>query len=147
MGAQATLETPLRVVLDTNVVLSALMFPAGRVAWLRATWQSRRLVVLVSRATVLELMRVLAYPKFRLSTVEREELLADYLPYAETVVIASPAPPVPACRDPQDVKFLVLAKSGRANALLTGDADLLVLAPQFDVPIMTAEELRNAIRE
>lgn len=55
-----------RVVLDSNVVLSALLFSRGRLAWIRAAWQGGRFVPLASKPTVEELIRVLGYPKFRL---------------------------------------------------------------------------------
>lgn len=84
---------------------------------------------LVSAPTVKELARVLAYPKFRLSAADREELLADYLPYAEVVRTEGIVPersPLPRCRDPLDDMFLELAQAGHADALVTGDKDLLV---------------------
>ncbi|MFP7864029.1 putative toxin-antitoxin system toxin component, PIN family [Pseudomonas aeruginosa] len=56
-----------RVVLDTNIVLSALIFNAGRLAWIRHAWQQQQLQPLVCRETASELLRVLAYPKFKLS--------------------------------------------------------------------------------
>ena len=71
-----------RVVLDTNVVLSALVFAQGRLAVVRYAWQSGRCQPLVSPATASELVRALAYPKFGLSADEQRELLADYLPYS-----------------------------------------------------------------
>lgn len=117
-----------RVVLDTNVVLSALMFPGGATAQLRRAWQSGRVLPLVSTATAHELVRVLAYPKFRLGADEQQELLADYLPWTEVVAVPEPPPRVPDCRDPDDLPFLHLAAAGRAAALVTGDADLLTLA-------------------
>ena len=60
---------PPRVVLDTHVVLSALLFGGGPAGRVRAGWQEGRFVPLVSTATAQELVRVLAYPKFRLSPV------------------------------------------------------------------------------
>ena len=48
-------------------------------------WQHGRCIPLVSQATAAELIRVLAYPKFKLSAAEREELLADYLPCCHSV--------------------------------------------------------------
>lgn len=63
------------MVLDTNVVLSALLFGSGRLSALRVHWQAARMLPLVSKATVQELLRVLAYPKFRLTAAERNELL------------------------------------------------------------------------
>ncbi len=83
----------VRVVLDTNVVLSALLFPSGRLAWLREAWQVGRVVPVVCRETTAELLSALAYPKFRLSVEEREELLADFLPYVEVVALPNPWPP------------------------------------------------------
>ncbi|MCW5634391.1 MAG: putative toxin-antitoxin system toxin component, PIN family [Rubrivivax sp.] len=117
-----------RTVLDTSVVLSALVFGGGPTAQLRQAWQSGRLLPLVSTATVQELMRVLAYPKFKLTAEDQRELLADYLPWTEVVTVPEPPPPVPACRDPHDLPFLHLAVAGRAELLVSGDADLLALA-------------------
>lgn len=129
-----------RVVLDTNVVLSALLFGGGPAGQVRRVWQQGRCLPLVSTATVQELMRVLAYPKFRLTADEQHELLADYLPYAKTVRIAAPPPAVPACRDENDVPFLQLAVAGRAAALVSGDADLLALKGQLACPVMTVAQ-------
>jgi len=130
---------PVRVVLDTNVVVSALLFGAGRLAWLRRAWQQRPLQPLVCQETVAELRRVLAYPKFKLTPTEQQALLSDFLPYAETVTLPVPWPELPACRDSRDQVFLVLAHSGRADALVTGDQDILALAPTFPGPIVTPE--------
>ena len=138
--------TNWRLVLDTNVLLSALLFPAGSLSWLRQAWQSEAVRPLASRDTTAELVRVLAYPKFRLHDDEREDLLADYLPWCETVNV-SKAPPVPPCRDPYDRPFLKLALVAQADALVTGDDDLLVLADVFSVPILTPHALRERIRE
>jgi len=66
--------TPPRVVLDTNLVLSTLVFSAGTLVALRRSWQSQRCTPLVSNATAGELIRVLAYRKFRLNAEERESL-------------------------------------------------------------------------
>lgn len=120
----------MRVVLDTNAVLSALVFGGNTAARLRQAWQHHRFVPLASTATVQELIRVLAYPKFRLDAAEQHELLADYLPWVSSVHIPRPAPAIPACRDPFDIPFLHLAAAGRADALVSGDKDLLSLAGQ-----------------
>ena len=126
----------MRLVLDTNVVVSALVFPSGSVTWLRSAWQSETVLPLVSRDTTVELIRVLSYPKFRLTAFEREELLTDYLPWCETVTVSG-IPTVANCRGPHDRPFLELAQAGQADALVTGDLDLLAMAPVFTVPILT----------
>lgn len=131
----------LRVVLDTNVVLSALVFRSGAAARLRQAWQTDTCTPLVATATVQELIRVLAYPKFRLSTDDQHQLLADYLPWTRSVRIPQPPPVLPAdCRDPFDAPFLHLALAGKATALVTGDRDLLVLAGHMPMAILTPAE-------
>lgn len=126
-----------RWVLDTNVVLSALIRPVGVTGRLRLAWQSKRFVPLVSRPTAAELIRVLTYPKFKLTLEEQHDLLADYLPWAENFRVPEPPPRTPACRDPCDVSFLQLAVAAKADALVTGDADLLILAPVRGLVIIT----------
>jgi len=69
----------LRVVLDITTVLSAILFPKGRLAWVREVWEAGRITPVVSRAIVQELIRVLAYPKFSLSQEEIETALNAYL--------------------------------------------------------------------
>ncbi len=122
------MKPPPRVVLDTNVVLSALLFGGGPPGRVRVGWQLGRFTPLASTATVAELVRVLGYPKFRLSAGEQEELLADYLPWVQVVQIPSPPPAAPACSDPWDLPFVHLAVAGKASALVSGDRDLLALA-------------------
>ncbi len=139
------MSKPVLVVLDTNVVLSALVFGGGTAGRFRLAWQRGAVVPLASTATVQELVRVLAYPKFGLSLQEQGELLADYVPYVKTVSIPQPPPKVPDCRDAMDVPFLHLAVAGRAHALVSGDKDLLALAKVFErgsgCPILSLEAI------
>ncbi len=131
--------SPPVVVIDTNLVLSALLFANGRLAPLRLAWQTGQCVPLISTATATELVRVLAYPKFKLSADEREQLLADYLPGCRSVRMPQRLPKLPLCRDTADQMFLELAAVGKADYLVTGDKDLLALAPQFKCPIIGAQ--------
>ena len=128
-----------RVVLDTNVVVSALVFTYGRSVALREAWQGGRCEPLVSKATLNELIRVLGYPKFKLIADEQRELLSDYLPYCRTVTIPAKPPKTPPCRDPFDLPFLQLAIVGKAEALVTGDQDLLGIEGKLACPIVTLE--------
>ena len=133
------MSRPPRVVIDTNLVLSALVFTGGRLAALRHAWLNQRCVPLVSKATTAELIRVLAYPKFKLDEASQQELLADYLPWCVTVRIPSPPPVTPDCRDPFDRPFLQLALAGKADVLISGDQDVLSLAGQMKCRIQTAD--------
>ena len=136
--------TPHRLVLDTNVLLSALVFHVGSPAWPRHAWRSGTVRPLASRDTTAELIRVLHYPKFRLTRGEREDLLDDYLPRCETVPLPASIE-VPECRDPFDRPFLELALAAEADALLTGDKDLLELAGRFPVPILAPAAFRRRL--
>lgn len=98
-----------------------------------------------SRGTVDELIRVLAYPKFRLTRDEIDAVLAAYLPFCETVgepIAASDS--LPQCSDSEDQKFLELAVSGGAEMLVTGDRDLLRLNSQVSFSIASPAELRRS---
>ena len=139
------LGRPLRVVCDTNVVVSALVFRAGRIGWLREAWSTRVLVPLVSRETLAELVRVLGYPKLRLEAGETKDLLAQYMEHAETVERVGVAVRIPRCRDPDDRAFLRLAYAARADALVTGDTDLLSLAARSRIPILAPEALKRQL--
>ena len=124
-----------RVVLDTNVLLSALVFTGGVMARFRSLWVTERIQPYASKETIQELIRVLANNKFKLDVADQEGLLADYLPFAQVadapvnVVKAS----LPICRDPKDQMFLDLAVTAKVNYLVTGDQDLLVLADTPDL--------------
>ena len=135
----------MRAVFDTNVVLPALV-SGRRLLWLRRAWADGAVTPIVCRETVTELLRVLAYPRFRLDAAEREALLADYLPFAEIVPLPDPCPcadlPL-SCRDRDDAAFLHLARASGAAFLVSGESDLTVLAAAYLVisPAMLRERL------
>ncbi len=135
----------MRAVFDTNVVLSTLVF-GRRLAWLRHAWASGAVTPILCRETAAELLRVLAYPKFRLDGAERDALLAEYLPFAEIVALPDPRPLVPvACRDRDDVMFLHLALASGAEVLVSGDKDLTVLAAAY--PVVSPAMLRRRLED
>lgn len=138
--------TPPRVVLDTNCLVSALIFSRGRFAWLREAWQGGRSVPLASRDTVGELLRVLNYPKFKLARDEQEALLAEFLPHVETVGIEMRRDGLPDIRDPDDRIFLALALAAEADALVSGDGDLHAVKPDFLIPILTVAEFSEWLK-
>ena len=133
-----------RVVIDTNIIISALIF-GGRVSRLSLAWQEDLFTPLVSKATTTELIRVLAYPKFKLTPTEQEDLLSDYILFCEAVAMPDLLPAIPECRDPFDVPFLLLAVVSEADYLVTGDHDLLSLKDNFSCPIITTEDFVNVL--
>jgi len=126
------------VVLDTNTVVSALLF-SGTASRVVSLWQSRRITVLVSKAILEEYLRVLAYPKFQLSDQEIRALVEEeLLPFVETIRVRRRLAVVR--RDPEDDKFLECAVAGRAQYLITGDRDLRELDSYRGTTILTVGE-------
>ncbi len=115
----------IRAVLDTNIIVSALLF-SGAPSQLVPAWQAGRLKPVLSADILDEYLRVLAYPKFKLTDTEIRSLIEnDLLPFVETV---QPKPvTVPALRDSDDLKFIACAKQAAVRWLVSGDDDLLSL--------------------
>jgi putative PIN family toxin of toxin-antitoxin system len=134
-----------RVVIDTNRILSAVVFAQGRLTPLRLAWQGKRIQPLVCKDTAAELIRVLACPKFKLSAEDQQELLADYLTCCLSVVIPNPPPVTPDCRDAFDLPFLQLAAAGYADFLITGDQDLLSITDAFTCPVLSVDQFLKTI--
>lgn len=140
MGSQ---PVATRAVFDTNVVISALVFRAGRLSWLLPAWRTGELIPVVSRATVGELLKVLGYPKFQLARDEIDELLADYLPFAEAwpgPVMSSGIP----LADPDDAMFVDLALTAKVQLLVSGDGHLGSMGKVANLRVVTPEELRKS---
>ena len=125
----------MRIALHTNSVISALLF-SGTASRLVPLWQSRPIIVLISRTIFEECLYVLAYPKFRLRNEEIQGLMEEeLLPFVETVRVRRRLSVVR--RDPDDDKFLECAAAGRAECLVAGDRDLLDLPSYRRVQILT----------
>lgn len=139
MGARFIL---MRVVFDTNTIISALLF-RGATSWLVGHWQSGEVTPLVSREAARELLRVLAYPKFGLSPTQAEVVATRYLRHAERVEYVGEDASLPLCRDSNDQMFLRLAGAGRADFLVSGDKDLLDLRGMTSFVIETPAEYRR----
>jgi putative PIN family toxin of toxin-antitoxin system len=138
----------MKLVLDTGVILSALLFPTGRLAWIADGWRDGRLRPLVNAETTTELLRTLTYPKFRLEEREIQVLLAAYLPWALAVAMPSGrAASLPRCRDADDQKFLELALAGKAVALVSSDKKLLELVDKVPFDILTPAQLRRRLEQ
>lgn len=137
----------LSVVLDTNCLVSALIFSSGRMSWLRLSWQRGVIVPVVCGETIRELMRVLAYPKFRLEKEEIESLLGEFLPWARMVKLSEPVDELECLRDRDDAVFIHLARQAGAAFLVFGDRHLLELKGLVpEVIILSPSELQNELR-
>lgn len=123
--------TPVRVVLDTNCLVSALIFSHGKAGQLRAAWQRGDIIPLVCRESITELIRVLGYQKFKLDQEDIESLLADILPWTETVEMNTSSDAIESLRDEDDAVFIRLAQATGATFLVSGDKHLLELRDTF----------------
>ena len=124
-----------RIAVDTNALVSRLLLPASVPA--QAVHKAvNEATLLCSDATLGELAEVLSRQEFDpyVSIAERQQFLRLLGRVAEPVPIVHR---VQVCRDPRDDKFLELAVNGAAQAIVTGDDDLLALDPFRGIEIVT----------
>ena len=128
----------MRFVFDTNVIVSAVLLAGSvpRQAFDKAIDEG---TVLISVPVLLEMAEVLSRKKLNKYLLEEERMrfLVALLKEAELVEITEA---VTDCRDGRDNKFLELAVSGKADYIITGDEDLLVLNPFRRIPILTPRQ-------
>ncbi|MBP7964434.1 MAG: putative toxin-antitoxin system toxin component, PIN family [Caldilineaceae bacterium] len=127
----------MRAVLDTNVFVSGLLRPQGVPGQILRLWRTGRLHLLYSPALLDELVNVLARPRLRKYGLQSDDVRAviDFLhEYGQLVI---PTEPLAVCRDPKDNHILEIALTSRADAIVSGDADLLVLHPFQGTPILS----------
>lgn len=138
------MSAPIRLVLDTNVVMDMLHFSDPRTQLLRAAIDHGRAQCFTDTQCLAELARVTGYPEFGLDAGARQSLMNRYLDF---VAICDPGGEehyvLPRCRDTDDQKFLILGVRCGANLLITRDKLLLKLARHRHKPppyaILTAE--------
>jgi hypothetical protein len=127
-----------RVVIDTNVVISAFLF-GGEPGELIPLWKSGRINPLASKEIVDEYLRVLTYPKFRLAPEEINFILyQEILPHFE-IVRAKPGRVI-VRDDPSDDEFIRCAEAGKARIVISGDQHLIGLGSYGKVKIVTVAQ-------
>jgi uncharacterized protein len=135
----------LRAVLDPNVLVSALLSPAGAPARALLAWVEGQYELVVSQRLLAELTRVLAYPKLRdrVDPHDAEEFV-DWLSRLAMFATDPADPPVRAA-DPNDDYLLALA-AGENALLVSGDKHLLVLAGEFPIfpPVRFLEHIESS---
>jgi putative PIN family toxin of toxin-antitoxin system len=128
-----------KVVFDTNILVSALLFKGG-LAGLVDLWKRGRLIPVLSRETFQEFKAVLEYPKFSLTHQEIKVIIEEeVLPYFEVVEITDTVKGI--CRDADDDKFIACAVSASADFIVTGDRDLLDMVKYKSIRIVSASVL------
>ncbi|MCG2785716.1 MAG: putative toxin-antitoxin system toxin component, PIN family [Anaerolineae bacterium] len=131
----------MRVVVDTGVLVSALIQPRGTVGDVLRALRAGRFIVVYSTEIIVEIIEVLGRPKMRLKYhVQPEDITAliNLMRLRGELVI--PKRVVTVCRDPKDNKFLEAALAGEAKIIVTGDDDLLVLHPFEGIEVLCPAE-------
>ena len=131
-------EKVKRIALDTNVLVSALLFKGG-LPKIVGLWQKGKIIPVISKETFSELVTVLEYPKFSLTQEETDSIIkCEILPYFEIVEVVKDVEGI--CRDPEDDKFISCAISGSADYIVSGDKDLFDLKQYKSIKIIKASD-------
>ena len=135
------MNEPRRFVLDTNVIVSALLFKKSSPR--QALNKARKLgIVLMSQSIWSEISEVLVRPKFdKYLTIQERQLFLFV--FEQKVRFIDIQENISVCRDPKDDKYLKLAISGKAECIVSGDQDLLTLHPFREIPIITVTQFLN----
>lgn len=134
----------MRVVFDTNIWVSYLINPGAPFQETVDTLL-RETSVLYSDATLQEALQVLLRPKFR-RYVDIEDVYDFAAHLSEQGEFVDVTASITACRDPKDDKFLDLAVTGKADMIVTGDADLLELHPFRGIAVLRPEAALSQLR-
>lgn len=136
----------IRLVIDTNVLLSALMSSASPSAEILSLWRDRKVTVLTAAEQIDEIARVTRYPRIRaLLHPALAGRLVNRLRDVATVV--ENLPTVDRSPDPDDNYLLALAEAGEAQFLVTGDKPLLGLKRHKSTRIVTPAALLELLKE
>lgn len=135
----------MKVVLDTNVLISAILF-RGSLSRLVDEWKSGAIVPVMCRESFTEFIRVLKYPKFALTEQDVQWVIEDLiLPYVSVVDIGTGETSGGPCRDVSDSVFLQCAAQSNASFLVSGDDDLLILNNWEGVPIIRPSDILKTL--
>ena len=136
----------MRIVLDTNIVMSALLWRGTPYRLLQAVRQYPNIQLYSSTVLLEELTDVFARPAAgrQLAAIAKtaRHVIADYI---EAIELAEPTHVPTVSRDPDDDHVLACALAARADCIVSGDKDLLVLSRYEDIPIVTAAQAMQRI--
>lgn len=127
----------MRIVLDTNVLISGIFFGGPPHRILKA-WGDKRLQVLLSNAIVEEYRNVAAHLALQYPTVDVFPILDLLITHGAFVNTAATA--ITVCDDPDDNKFLECAIAGECSLIVSGDRHLLKLCGYKDLTILTPRQ-------
>jgi uncharacterized protein len=127
----------MRVVLDANVIVSAIISPSGSPAEILRLWEQDKFDLLISLPILFEVQRVLSYPKIKNKYHLSEEQIERVITALATAIIVEPDEDLAVIQDDEsDNRYLECAIDGEASYVVTGDAHLLALQEYQGVVIL-----------
>jgi uncharacterized protein len=131
----------MRAVIDTGIFVSALIRKQGTTGDVLRALRDGRFTVIYTTDIVVEIIDVLGRANFRTKYhIEPDDMTALVNLIRLRGELVTPTQKITACRDPKDDKFLEAALTAQADCIVSGDADLLVLNPFEDIPILRPAE-------
>ena len=131
----------MRAVVDTNIIVRAIIKPEGTVAPILTLLSLKRYTLVYSAPLFQEVRSVLhrarIRKRIRAYPADIDDVLSLVLQHGELV---TPVHPITACRDPKDNMLLEVAVEGRADVIVSGDNDLLVLSPFEGIQVVSPAE-------
>ncbi len=124
----------MKIVLDTNVLISGIFF-SGTPGKILQFWRTRKFQLAVSTKILEEYLNVAERLATRYAGVEYEEILGLIVQNAQLVQTTDL--PEPVCEDPDDDKFLACALVSNTNIIVSGDSDLLKVSGYCGIQVLT----------
>jgi putative PIN family toxin of toxin-antitoxin system len=139
----------MRVVIDTNVIVSRYLSPRGVPAQILGYWRDAAYDLVVSEAILGEYQRTLQYERLRVIHGMTDEVVTEVITaFRELALLVEPlAMPAVVSADPADDKFLACAVAGGADYIISGDAHLLIMKEYQGIRILSPTVFLTLLNE
>lgn len=134
-------ENPVKVILDTNLIVSALVY-GGKPEQIYRLVLEKKIIAYISPFIITEVIEVLT-KKFHFNQIKLRQIERKV---RKNFIVINPTEVISFVRDPDDARVLEAAVEGDCNYIITGDQDLLDLKEYQKIKILTAEEFLSEIK-
>ena len=134
----------MKIVVDTNIFISAYIY-GGDVRGITTRYAKKSDALFITDEIMNEVKNVFGRPKFGLSKEQFDYVITDIEKHGNKVTVLPQHQIGAVCRDPKDIKYLECAVAAKADCIITGDLDLLVLKEYNGIKILTAKEYLDIV--